>query len=112
MIFGIETSCDDTACAVVDGGGRVLASSVSSQMAAHRPYGGVVPEIASREHLSNWPAVSEDALGAAGVEIGDLDAVAATRGGRDPVLLVMPADHNIRNEQGFRRATCIANAIA
>ncbi len=80
LILGIETSCDDTACAVVDGGGRVLASVVSSQMAAHRPYGGVVPEIASREHLTNWPAVSGEALSVAGVEIEDVDAVAATRG--------------------------------
>ena len=43
VVLGIETSCDDTACAVVDGEGRVLASVVSSQLAAHRPYGGVVP---------------------------------------------------------------------
>ena len=80
LILGIETSCDDTACAVVDGAGRVLASTVSSQMKAHQPYGGVVPEIASREHLANWPAVSREALGRAGVEIADVDAVAATRG--------------------------------
>ncbi len=80
LILGIETSCDDTACALVDGDGRVLASSVSSQIAAHRPYGGVVPEVASREHLSNWPAVSEAALAEAGAGIGELDAVAATRG--------------------------------
>ncbi len=80
LILGIETSCDDTACALVDGGGRVLASAVSSQIAAHRPYGGVVPEVASREHLRNWPAVSREALLAAGVEVHDVDAVAATRG--------------------------------
>ena len=46
LILGIESSCDDTACAVVDGAGRVLASVVSSQLEAHRPFGGVVPEIA------------------------------------------------------------------
>lgn len=80
LILGIETSCDDTACAVLDGGGRVLSSCVSSQIAAHRPYGGVVPEVASREHLSNWPAVSRQAFQDAGVEIRDIDAVAATRG--------------------------------
>jgi N6-L-threonylcarbamoyladenine synthase len=80
LVVGIETSCDDTACAVVDGAGRVLASVVSSQLAAHRPYGGVVPEIASREHLKNWPPVSAEALGRAGIELGDADAVAATRG--------------------------------
>ncbi|MCP3959656.1 MAG: tRNA (adenosine(37)-N6)-threonylcarbamoyltransferase complex transferase subunit TsaD [bacterium] len=80
LILGIETSCDDTACAVIDGAGRVLASVVSSQLAAHRPYGGVVPEIASREHLKNWPAVSAEALRVAGIELPDVDAVAATRG--------------------------------
>ena len=80
LILGIETSCDDTACSVVDGGGRVLASVVSSQMKAHAPYGGVVPEIASREHLKNWPPVSAEALRAAGVGIRDVDVVAATRG--------------------------------
>ncbi|MEM8994434.1 MAG: tRNA (adenosine(37)-N6)-threonylcarbamoyltransferase complex transferase subunit TsaD [Acidobacteriota bacterium] len=79
-ILGIETSCDDTACAVLDGAGRVLSSAVSSQNVAHRPFGGVVPEIASREHLSNWPAVSGQALEEAGVSIYDIDAVAATRG--------------------------------
>lgn len=80
LLLGIETSCDDTACAVVDGRGRVLASVVSSQLAAHRPYGGVVPEIASREHLANWPAVSAEALARAGVSLQDCDAVSATRG--------------------------------
>ncbi|MEA2693775.1 MAG: tRNA N6-adenosine threonylcarbamoyltransferase [Acidobacteriota bacterium] len=79
-MLGIETSCDDTACAVVDGEGRVLASAVSSQLAAHRPYGGVVPEIASREHLRNWPLVSAEALAAAGVDLGEIEVVAATRG--------------------------------
>jgi N6-L-threonylcarbamoyladenine synthase len=80
LVLGIETSCDDTACAVVDGEGRVLSSVVSSQLAAHRPYGGVVPEIASREHLSNWPAVSREALERAGVTLQDVEVVAATRG--------------------------------
>jgi N6-L-threonylcarbamoyladenine synthase len=80
VVLGIETSCDDTACAVVDGAGRVLASVVSSQLAAHRPYGGVVPEIASREHLRNWPLVSAEALAAAGVDLQRIDVVAATRG--------------------------------
>jgi N6-L-threonylcarbamoyladenine synthase len=80
LVLGIETSCDDTACAVLDGDGRVLASVVSSQLAAHRPYGGVVPEIASREHLSNWPRVSAEALSRAGVSMADVDLVAATRG--------------------------------
>jgi len=80
LVLGIETSCDDTACAVLDGAGRVLASVVSSQLAAHRPYGGVVPEIASREHLANWPRVSAEALDQAGIRLADADVVAATRG--------------------------------
>jgi len=80
LILGIETSCDDTACAVVDGAGRVVASVVSSQLEAHRPYGGVVPEIASRQHLMNWPAVSAEALERAGMRLAAFDAIAATRG--------------------------------
>src|SRR5687768_9962668 len=80
LVLGIETSCDDTACAVLDGEGRVLSSAVSSQLASHRPYGGVVPEIASREHLSNWPLVSGEALKRAGVALPDVGVVAATRG--------------------------------
>jgi N6-L-threonylcarbamoyladenine synthase len=81
LVLGIETSCDDTACAVVDGAGRVLASVVGSQLAAHRPYGGVVPEIASREHLRNWPPVSQEALEAVGItDLARIDVVAATRG--------------------------------
>ena len=80
LVLGIESSCDDTACAVVDGAGRVLASVVSSQLEAHRPFGGVVPEIASREHLKNWPAVSAEALELAGVGLDDIQVLAATRG--------------------------------
>ena len=80
VVLGIESSCDDTACAVLDGRGAVLASVVSSQLEAHRPYGGVVPEIASREHLRNWPPVSAEALESAGVEMRQLDVIAATRG--------------------------------
>ncbi len=80
LVLGIESSCDDTACAIVDGRGRVLASVVSSQIQKHRPYGGVVPEIASREHLKNWPEVSRQTFELAGVELDQIDAVAATSG--------------------------------
>jgi len=80
LVLGIETSCDDTACALVDRDGRVLASVVSSQLAAHAPYGGVVPEIASREHLANWSAVAETAFTRAGASLDDVGVVAATRG--------------------------------
>ena len=78
-ILGIETSCDDTACAVVDGAGRVLSSVVSSQLAVHRPYGGVVPELAAREQLAAWPLVSGEALARARLSWDDIDAIAATR---------------------------------
>jgi N6-L-threonylcarbamoyladenine synthase len=79
-VLAIETSCDDTACAVLDGAGRVLTSVVSSQLAAHQPYGGVVPEIASREHLAAWPRVAAAALGPLALQPRDADLVAATRG--------------------------------
>lgn len=65
---------------MLDGEGRILSSVVSSQLASHRPYGGVVPEIASREHLSNWPQVSGEALERAGVTLPEVEVVAATRG--------------------------------
>ncbi len=80
LVLGIESSCDDTAGALVDGVGRVLGAAVSSQIAAHAPYGGVVPEIAAREHLSNWPTVSRAVFSEAGVSIEAVDVVAATRG--------------------------------
>jgi N6-L-threonylcarbamoyladenine synthase len=80
LVLAIETSCDDTACAVLDGEGRVLSSVVSSQLAAHQPYGGVVPEIASREHLAAWPRVAAAALSPLGLQPRDADLVAATRG--------------------------------
>jgi N6-L-threonylcarbamoyladenine synthase len=78
-VLGIESSCDETAAAVVDGDGRVLADVVASQIATHAPYGGVVPELASRAHLENvWHVVSQ-ALGEAG-GIETIDAVAVTQG--------------------------------
>jgi len=79
VVLGIETSCDDTAAAVlVDG--TVRASVVSSQDAVHGAFGGVVPELASREHLRNLLPVMDAALDRAGITLGDLDAVAVTRG--------------------------------
>lgn len=80
LTLGIESSCDDTAAAVVDAEGRVLASLVARQLATHRPWGGVVPELASREHLAAWPTLLEATLDQAGVTIDDIGAVAATRG--------------------------------
>jgi N6-L-threonylcarbamoyladenine synthase len=78
LILGIETSCDETAAAVVENGRRVLSSIVASQVDDHRPYGGVVPEIAGRKHLENLVPVVQSALEEAGVAPADLGAVAVT----------------------------------
>ncbi|HVA04231.1 MAG TPA: tRNA (adenosine(37)-N6)-threonylcarbamoyltransferase complex transferase subunit TsaD [Acidimicrobiales bacterium] len=80
LVLGIETSCDDTAAAVVNGGTDVLSSVVSSQVDLHAMYGGVVPEIAGRAHLELLTPVIGEALGRAGVAGKDLHAVAATIG--------------------------------
>ena len=79
-ILGIETSCDETAAAVVEDGSRILSSVVSSQMATHSRYGGVVPELASREHLRAIVPVVRLALEQAGAASRDLAAIAATQG--------------------------------
>ncbi len=80
MILGIETSCDETAAALVAGDGHVLASVVSSQADLHAPYGGVVPEVASRRHLELVVPVVREALAGADAGFDDLDAVAVTVG--------------------------------
>ena len=88
-ILGIETSCDETAAAVVVDGVEVMSNVVSSQIAKHAPYGGVVPELAAREHLRNITPVVEAALSEAGVTASEIDGVAATcRPGLVPALLV------------------------
>ncbi|MFO1246896.1 MAG: tRNA (adenosine(37)-N6)-threonylcarbamoyltransferase complex transferase subunit TsaD [Alphaproteobacteria bacterium] len=83
-ILGIETSCDETAAAVVrgtaPGPGQILSNVVFSQIEAHAPYGGVVPEIASRAHLEILDDIVERALSEAKVSLGDVDGVAATAG--------------------------------
>jgi len=80
LILGIESSCDETAAAVVRAGGEVLANVVASQIALHAKYGGVVPELASREHLRNIVPVVRAAMAEAGVEFAELDAIAVTEG--------------------------------
>lgn len=80
LILGIETSCDETAAAVVAGGQRVLSSVVSSQVDLHARFGGVVPEIAGRAHLERMVPVVEQALDDAEVSVQDIAAVAATCG--------------------------------
>ena len=79
-ILGIETSCDETAAAVVCGGERLLSNVVSSQIAVHQPYGGVVPELASREHLRAIVPVVRAALDEAGKTYESIDAIAVTQG--------------------------------
>ena len=80
LILGIESSCDETAAAVVEDGRRVLADVVSSQVALHARYGGVVPEVASRQHLLQIVPVIEGALDQAEVGLDDIEAVAVTHG--------------------------------
>ena len=83
-ILGIETSCDETAAAVVrgcaPGPGEILSNIVFSQTEAHAPYGGVVPEIASRAHLEILDSIIERALSSAGLALSQVDAIAATAG--------------------------------
>lgn len=80
LILGIETSCDETAAAVVRSGRTVLSSVIYSQVARHAAYGGVVPEIASRAHVEVLPGIVARALDEAGVQAGELEGIAATRG--------------------------------
>jgi N6-L-threonylcarbamoyladenine synthase len=80
LILGIESSCDETAAAVVEGGRKILSSVISSQIELHKPFGGVVPEIASREHLEKIEPVVNEAMQKAGITFKDLDAVAVTQG--------------------------------
>jgi N6-L-threonylcarbamoyladenine synthase len=79
-ILGIETSCDETAAAVVQDGTAVLSSKVSSQIEVHHRYGGVVPELASRKHIEAIVPVVTEALSDSGIKTGQIDAIAVTRG--------------------------------
>ena len=80
LILGIESSCDETAAAVVKNGREVLSNVISSQIALHTLYGGVVPEIASRKHIEKINQVIEEALSAAGVTLSEIDAIGVTYG--------------------------------
>jgi N6-L-threonylcarbamoyladenine synthase len=79
-ILGIESSCDETAAAVVADGREILSSVVASQIDVHRKYGGVVPELASREHLRQIVPVVREALAQAGMQLEDVDAIGVTQG--------------------------------
>ncbi len=101
-ILGIETSCDETAAAVVEDGRIVLSNAVYSQIAKHRPYGGVVPEIASRNHVAMLPGIINEALESAGETYDSIDALAVTYGpGLASSLLI-----------GFAAAKTLAQRLA
>jgi N6-L-threonylcarbamoyladenine synthase len=80
LALGIETSCDETAAALVDAGGNILAESLLSQIDEHRPFGGVVPEVAARAHLAHLDRLIARTMAKAGKSFADLDLVAATCG--------------------------------
>jgi N6-L-threonylcarbamoyladenine synthase len=88
-ILGIETSCDETAAAVVENGRRVLSNVVASQEAIHAKYGGIFPEVASREHVKRIYTVVDEALQQAHLDLNDIDAIAVTRGPGLPGSLVV-----------------------
>jgi N6-L-threonylcarbamoyladenine synthase len=80
LILGIESSCDETAAALVTGDRRILAHRLAGQEAAHQPFGGVVPEIAARAHVEILPHLVEEVLAEAGIGVDEVDAIAATAG--------------------------------
>lgn len=88
-ILGIESSCDETAAAVVENGREILSNVVASQVDLHAQYGGVFPEVASREHIRAIYPIVEEALEAAHLRLGDIDAIAVTRGPGLPGSLVV-----------------------
>ena len=100
-LLAIETSCDETSAAVINDG-AVESLVISSQIETHAKYGGVVPELATREHLANLQPVARQALSEAGITAGSLDAIAATRGpGLPPALMI-----------GWKAAQSMAYALA
>ena len=100
MLLAFETSCDETSAAVVHNG-RILSNVVASQIQMHAEYGGVVPELAAREHLRNYLPVTRAALADAHLDAGQIDAVAATRGPGLPSALMV----------GFKGGQAIAFAL-
>ncbi len=80
LALALESSCDETAAAIVNSDGTVLSSIIASQLEAHRPYGGVVPEVAARAHLEQIDVLTQQALKAANVQLSELDLIASTAG--------------------------------
>ena len=80
LTLGIETSCDETAAAVLRGGREILSNVISTQIPLHRKFGGVVPEIASRKHILNIIPVIDEAIQSANVKPGEINQIAVTYG--------------------------------
>ena len=99
-LLALETSCDETSAAVVRDG-KILSNIVSSQIQLHAEYGGVVPELAAREHLKNLPPVAQAALAEAKISVAEIDAVAATQGPGLAIALLV----------GFKAAQAMAFAL-
>ena len=102
-VLGIETSCDETAVAIVDADGRVLAEEVASQVALHAPHGGIVPEVAARAHLELLPGLAARVLAASGLGGDEIAAVAATTGPGLKVALVVGASFGKALAFGWRK---------
>ena len=80
LVLGVESSCDETAAAVIEDGHVIRSNVIASQVAIHSPYGGVVPELASREHLNRIAPVVSSAIAEAGITLADIDGIAVTQG--------------------------------
>ena len=80
LVLGIESSCDETAAAVVRDGTEILSSVIASQIEMHKPWGGVVPELASREHLEKIEPIVNESLSQANLKLSEIDAIAVTQG--------------------------------
>ena len=99
ITLGLESSCDETAAAVLENGDRLLSSVVASQVSTHHDFGGVVPELASREHINNICQVVAQALSRAGLTFQSLDAIAVTQG---PGLVgALPGGTHVRQRSGL-----------
>ena len=103
-ILGIESSCDETAAAVVENGTKILSNVVATQIDLHAHYGGVFPELASREHIKAIYPVVEQALKKAHLDLSGIDAIAVTRGPGLPGSLVVWHQH------GKRSRTCLRHS--
>ncbi|MBP05219.1 MAG: tRNA (adenosine(37)-N6)-threonylcarbamoyltransferase complex transferase subunit TsaD, partial [Chloroflexi bacterium] len=79
-ILGIETSCDETACGIIDLNGNILSNVVASQIETHAPYGGIIPELASRAHIINIHKVVSEAIKISNLSLNDISAIAVTNG--------------------------------